>query len=199
MYGREIYRLITTLSRLPGIGPRSARRLTLYLLKRKDVVLRSLIETLTQVEQQAQTCSVCFSMDTTDPCYLCRQPKRAEPIICVVADVLDLWALERSDIYKGRYHVLGGVLSAVDGVGPENLKIKELIHRIHADKIEEVVFALSPTIDGQTTLHYLANHLKNVPVRVTTLAQGVPLGGDLDFLDNGTLNAAFQARQRILT
>ena len=193
--GPEIERLIALLSKLPGLGPRSARRATLALLKRRDQLLLPLAEALSAAAQRVKTCSVCGSLDTQDPCAICADPHRDGSLICVVEEVGALWAMERAVAFRGRYHVLGGLLSALDGVGPEALRIGPLVERASAGGVSEVVLALPATVDGQTTAHYLAERLSNADVSVTMLARGVPVGGELDWLDDGTINQAMRARR----
>ncbi|MCX7338733.1 MAG: recombination mediator RecR [Alphaproteobacteria bacterium] len=195
MNGPEIQRMIQCLSRLPGLGPRSGRRVALHLLKKREAVLQPLIDALTDANRKIQTCSQCFNLDTQNPCSLCQDPKRDPQQLCVVTDVADLWAVERAGIFRGRYHVLGGVLSAMDGMGPQQLTIDSLVHKVSKGTITEIVLALNATVDGQTTVHYLADRLQPYPVRLTTLAHGVPMGGELDYLDEGTLSAAFSERR----
>lgn len=191
----EIERLISLLAKLPGLGPRSARRAALHLLKKQDTVMAPLMEALADAAEKITTCSVCGSLDTVDPCQLCSAPERDDALICVVAEVGDVWALERSAAFKGRYHVLGGVLSALDGVRPEDLRVGKLIERASDPKVREVIIALAATIDGQTTAHYLTERLQNANVTVTRLAHGVPVGGELELLDDGTLLAALSSRR----
>ncbi|MDP3855637.1 recombination mediator RecR [Phenylobacterium sp.] len=193
--GPEIERLISLLSKLPGLGPRSARRAALALLKRRDQLLVPLNEALTQAAERVRTCSVCGSLDTQDPCAICSDQSRDASLICVVEEVGALWAMERAVAFRGRYHVLGGLLSALDGVGPDALKIGPLVHRAEAEAIGEVILALPATVDGQTTAHYLAERLAGAGVSVTMLARGVPVGGELDWLDDGTINQAMRARR----
>lgn len=197
MNGPEIQRLIQQLSRLPGLGPRSGRRLALYLLKKREQVLQPLLTTLREAEQKITTCEKCFNLDTTNPCQICQDVKRDSSEICVVEGVADLWALERSHVFKGHYHVLGGVLSAMDGVGPEQLTLQPLLARLQKGGVREVVLALNATLDGQTTVHYLADRLAPFAVTLTVLAHGVPIGGELDYLDDGTLTTAFRARHGV--
>jgi recombination protein RecR len=182
------------MAKLPGLGPRSARRAALHLVKKKDVLLIPLANALAEVGVRVRTCAECGNIGVDRICAICADPKRDRSVICVVEDVADLWAMERSGVFKGRYHVLGGVLSALDGVGPEELRIPRLIDRVGTG-VSEVVLALSATIDGQTTAHYIADHLPGVTV--TSLAQGVPVGGELDYLDDGTISAALKARRAI--
>ena len=191
----EIEALITQLSRLPGLGPRSARRVVLHLIQRRDMTLRPLLAALDRVAQSAQTCASCGNISTLPVCEICADPKRATGEICVVEDVADLWAMERGAVFTGRYHVLGGTLSALDAVGPEELRIPELIARVRSDGVREVILALAATVDGQTTAHYIADALGGLEVQVTALAQGVPMGGELDYLDDGTIGAALRARK----
>ena len=191
----EIEALITQLSRLPGLGPRSARRVVLHLIQRRDMTLRPLLAALDRVAQSAQTCAACGNISTLPVCEICADPKRATGEICVVEDVADLWAMERGAVFTGRYHVLGGTLSALDAVGPEDLRIPELVARVRNDGTREVILALAATVDGQTTAHYIADALGGLEVQVTALAQGVPMGGELDYLDDGTIGAALRARR----
>lgn len=193
----EIEALIAQLARLPGLGPRSARRLVLHLIQRRDQSLRPLLAALDRVAQSAQTCTACGNISTLPVCEICINPKRATGEICVVEDVADLWAMERGGIFGGRYHVLGGTLSALDAVGPEDLRIPELVARVQAEGAREVILALAATVDGQTTAHYIADALAGLDVQVTALAQGVPMGGELDYLDDGTIGAALRARKAV--
>jgi recombination protein RecR len=193
----EIERLITALARLPGLGPRSARRAALHLLKKRDSAMRPLARLIEEAAEAVRTCSVCGTLDATDPCAICADPGRDATQICVVEEVGDLWALERAGAFKGRYHVLGGVLSALEGVGPDDLNIARLIARASGDGCREVILALSATVDGQTTAHYIAERLASAGVSVTRLAHGVPVGGELDYLDDGTLSAALRARRPV--
>lgn len=195
MNGSELTTVMSLLSRLPGLGPRSARRLTLHLLKKRTEVLRPVLNALTAMDTNIKTCSVCFSMDTMSPCHICNDPKREKQILCVVADVCDVWALERTHTFKGVYHVLGGVLSAVEGVLPSHLTLEPLVKRVMVGGLDEVILALNATVDGQTTMHYIADLLKPYKVRVSTLAHGVPAGGELDYLDDGTIHTAFLGRR----
>ena len=191
----EIDRLIQQLARLPGLGPRSARRAALYLLQRREQVLVPLVESLGRAAERIAPCSNCGNLDDVDPCRICRDPQREVASLCVVEEVSDLWALERSGAFKGRYHVLGGCLSALDGRGPEQLNLARLWERTAQTEVKEVILALSATVDGQTTAHYIAERLAGLPLQVTLLGQGLPVGGDLDYLDDGTLLAAFSARR----
>ena len=193
--GPEIERLISLLSKLPGLGPRSARRAALALLKRRDQLLLPLSEALSVAADRVKTCGVCGSLDTQDPCAICADPQRDATLICVVEEVGALWAMERAAAFKGRYHVLGGLLSALDGIGPEALRIGPLVTRATEPSVKEVILALPATVDGQTTAHYLAERLEGAGVTVTMLARGVPVGGELDWLDDGTINQAMRARR----
>lgn len=197
MVGPEIERLIQLLARLPGLGPRSARRAALALVKRRDGLLLPLADALTAVAESVRTCSVCGNYDTQDPCAVCRDARRDGSLLCVVQDVSDLWALERTAAFRGRYQVLGGLLSALDGVGPEDLAVARLVERARSPDVTEVILALPATVDGQTTAHYIADALADCEVAVSGLAQGVPVGGELDYLDDGTLLAALNARRPV--
>jgi recombination protein RecR len=192
--GPEIERLIQLLARLPGLGPRSARRAALQLIKKRDSLLVPLSEAMRVAGERIVTCTTCGSLDTADPCAVCRDPRRDASLIVVVEDVSDLWALERAGAVSGLYHVLGGILSPLDGVRPEHLNLDRLIERAAAPGVEEVLLALNATVDGQTTAHYVTDLLAHLPVRVTKLAHGVPVGGELDYLDEGTLSAAIRQR-----
>ena len=194
---REIDALITLMARLPGLGPRSARRAVLHLLKKRETVIAPLAQALATVALTAQDCRVCGNIGTSDICPICDDTARATGEICVVEEVADLWALERSGSFKGRYHVLGGTLSALDAIGPEELRIPDLIERVRAEGVGEVILALNATVDGQTTAHYIADALAPLPVQITSLAQGVPVGGELDYLDDGTIGAALRSRRRV--
>jgi recombination protein RecR len=189
--------LIQRLSRLPGMGPRSARRLALYLLKKKDDGLLPLIDALRRAHDDVCTCTRCFNLDTTNPCQICVDPRRKNGLLCIVADVADVWAMERAHAFSGAYHVLGGLLSAVDGVTPDKLTLTSLQKRLVEENIREVTFALSATLDGQTTLHYVMAGLQGQGLEFTSLAHGVPLGGELDYLDDGTLTLAYKARRAV--
>jgi recombination protein RecR len=191
----ELDRLIQLLSKLPGLGPRSARRAALFLLKRRESLMEPLAAALTETAAKVRPCSRCGNLDTADPCALCRDPRRDPGLICVVEDVADLWAIERSAAYNGLYHVLGGTLSALDGVGPEDLRIEPLVKRVGETKAREVILALNATVEGQTTAHYVMDRLVATSVPVSRLAHGVPVGGELDYLDEGTLTAALAARK----
>jgi recombination protein RecR len=193
--GPEIERLIGLLAKLPGLGPRSARRAALALLKRRDQLLNPLAEALAQAAARVKVCATCGSLDTQDPCAICSDRSRDPALICVVEEVGALWAMERASAFRGRYHVLGGLLSALDGVGPETLRVDGLVTRACDGEVREVVLALPATVDGQTTAHYLADRLGHAGVSVTMLARGVPVGGELDWLDDGTIAQAMRARR----
>ena len=193
----EIATLTQALSRLPGLGPRSARRAVLHLLKRRETALLPLLRALEEVGEKLSTCHVCGNVDTRDPCGICSDPRREDRMLCVVEDVPDLWALERSRLFPGKFHVLGGRLSALEGVRPEDLNISGLLSRVAAGGIDEVVLAMNATLEGQTTAHYIAERLENAPVRLTQLAHGLPVGGELDYLDDGTLAQALRARRPV--
>ncbi|MGI6245978.1 MAG: recombination mediator RecR [Pseudochelatococcus sp.] len=192
--GPEIERLIKLLARLPGLGPRSARRAALQLVKRRESLLAPLAEAMQQVSERVRVCSTCGNVDTSDPCAICRDETRDASVLVVVADVSDLWALERSGAIRARYHVLGGVISALDGVRPDDLNLATLHARASDSAVREVILALNATVDGQTTAHYITSVLAGLPVRITRLAHGVPIGGELDYLDDGTLAAAIRQR-----
>jgi recombination protein RecR len=194
---RDIEALIDLMSRLPGLGPRSARRAVLAMLKKRDALMAPLATALAHVALTARDCATCGNIGTADICALCADPARATGEICVVEDVADLWAMERSRAFKGRYHILGGTLSALDGIGPDQLRIPLLVDRIASQGIREIILALNATVDGQTTAHYIADALAPTQVRITSLAQGVPIGGELDYLDDGTIGAALRARRGV--
>ena len=194
---RDIEALIDLMARLPGLGPRSARRAVLAMLKKREALMAPLAQALASVALAARDCRICGNIGTSDVCAICADPTRATSELCVVEDVADLWAMERSRAFRGRYHVLGGTLSALDSVGPEQLHIPRLLDRIAAEHITEVILALNATVDGQTTAHYIADALSGSPVKITSLAQGVPIGGELDYLDDGTIGAALRARRRV--
>jgi recombination protein RecR len=195
MNGPEIERLIQLLGRLPGLGPRSARRVALHLMKKRETLMQPLGAALADAARTIRACSVCGNLDTVDPCSICADPTRDHGLICVVEDVGDLWAMERGRIFSGRYHVLGGSLSALDGIGPDELNIAGLVNRVAASGVREVIVATNATVDGQTTAHYLAERLSELGVPLTRLAHGVPVGGELDWLDDGTLATALKARR----
>ena len=197
MASPQIDALTQALARLPGLGPRSARRAVLHLMKKRHGALEPLLAALSDVAEHLSTCSTCGNVDTSDPCSLCRDPRRDDRMLCVVEEVSDLWALDRSRLFPGRYHVLGGRLSALEGVRPEDLGIDSLVARVAAGGIDEVVLAMNATLEGQTTAHYLAERLDKFPVRLTQLAHGLPVGGELDYLDEGTLAQAMRARRPV--
>ncbi|MGN6517402.1 MAG: recombination mediator RecR, partial [Rhizomicrobium sp.] len=194
--GPEIERLIQLLSKLPGLGPRSARRAALALRKKREQLLEPRGTAMRDAAAAIKTCEVCGNLDTSSPCSLCNDPRRDPHILCVVEDVADLWALERASVFRGKYHVLGGALSALDGITPEKLNMAPLIARVR-DGVEEVILAMNATVEGQTTAHYLMDALAASTVKVTRLAHGVPVGGELDYLDEGTLSHAFKARRSL--
>jgi recombination protein RecR len=202
MASQEIETLTAALSRLPGLGPRSARRAVLWLIKRRETALVQLVEALGAVREALVECETCGNVDTTNPCAICADPRRDARSLCVVEEVADLWALDRARLFTGKYHVLGGRLSALDGVRPEDLAIDGLLRRIGAEResgggVDEVVLAMNATLEGQTTAHYIAERLEAFPVRVTQLAHGLPVGGELDYLDEGTLAQAIRARRPV--
>jgi recombination protein RecR len=197
MNGPEIERLIQLLGRLPGLGPRSARRVALHLLKKREVLMQPLSAALADAARAIRACSNCGNLDTVDPCSICADSRRDASLLCVVEDVGDLWAMERARIFSGRYHVLGGTLSALDGIGPDELNIAGLLRRVREGGVREVIVATNATVDGQTTAHYLAERLADANVPLTRLAHGVPVGGELDWLDDGTLATALKARRAL--
>jgi recombination protein RecR len=199
MAGPEIEALIRQIAKLPGVGPRSARRITLALIKRREALLDPLVRALTTASAAIKVCGVCGNFDSHDPCLICTDARRDATTVCVVEDVADLWAMERVAMYRGRYHVSGGVLSPLAGVGPEDLKIDRLVERVKRDGVREVILALSATVDGQTTAHYIAERLQPTGVTVSGLAHGLPVGGELDYLDDGTISAALSARRPLGT
>ena len=191
----EIERLISLLAKLPGLGPRSARRAALDLIKKRDGLMRPLASAIAEAAEKISTCITCGNVDGQNPCHICAAPARDQTTICVVQDVGDLWAMERAGAFKGQYHVLGGTLSALDGIRPEDLNIAGLIERSKAAGIKEVILAMNATVDGQTTAHYITDHLEDAGVNVSRLAHGVPVGGELDYLDDGTIAAAMKSRR----
>jgi recombination protein RecR len=197
MASQEIESLAGALARLPGLGPRSARRAVLWLVKNRKAALPALLEALAEVSERLVECSVCGNVDTSNPCGICTDPRRDTRLLCVVEDVADVWALDRARLFAGRYHVLGGKLSALDGIGPEDLNIAGLMARVADGTVDEVVLAMNATLEGQTTAHYLAERLEGLPLRVTQLAHGLPVGGELDYLDEGTLAQALRARRPV--
>lgn len=192
--GAEIERLIQLLARLPGLGPRSARRAALHLIRKRDELLGPLSEALQNARDKIVTCKICGNVDTCDPCTVCRDEKRDPHVLVVVETVADLWALERAAALKARYHVLGGTLSPLDGVGPDDLNLATLVERVATGEVKEVILAVNATVDGQTTAHYVTDLISHLPVKTTRLAHGVPVGGELDYLDEGTLAAAIRSR-----
>ena len=193
---KEIEILIDLIAKLPGLGPRSARRAVLHLIRKKSTLFNPLSKQMAKVFEQARECLNCGNIGTSELCEICENQKRMNGQICIVEDVSDLWAMERTSVYKGRYHVLGGTLSALDGIGPNELKIPKLIKRLDSEEVHEVILALNATLEGQTTAHYIAEQIEN-KVSVTSLARGVPMGGELDYLDEGTISAALNARGKI--
>ncbi|MCK9553879.1 recombination mediator RecR [Aquamicrobium sp.] len=192
--GPEIERLIQLLAKVPGLGPRSARRAALHLIKKKDQLLAPLTAAMGEALDKVRVCSTCGNVDTSDPCTICSDPRRDPATLIVVEDVSDLWALERAAAMNVRYHVLGGTLSPLDGIGPDQLNIRTLVDRVAACEVKEVILAVNATVEGQTTAHYLTDQLSDLDVKVTRLAHGVPVGGELDYLDEGTLTAALKSR-----
>ena len=197
MQSQEIEKLTKIIAKLPALGARSARRIVLHLLKKKDTTLVPLISALQDVADNIKTCPICGNFDTQEICSVCSDASRDAEVVCVVQDVADLWAMERVGLYKGQYHVLGGILSALDGITPDDLNIDGLFQRLQKGVIKEVILALPATIDGQITAHYLLSRLKEMPVKVTTLAQGIPMGAELDYMDDGTIQLALSARKEI--
>ena len=192
--GPEIERLIQLLAKVPGLGPRSARRAALHLIKKKEQLLGPLAAAMTEAVDKVRVCSVCGNVDTADPCNVCTDPRRDDTTLIVVEDVADLWALERAGAMNARFHVLGGTLSPLDGIGPDDLNLKSLVSRVAAGGVKEVILAVNATVEGQTTAHYITDQLSGLGVKVTRLAHGVPVGGELDYLDEGTLAAALKSR-----
>lgn len=197
MTSADINDLIRMLARLPGVGPRSARRLALTLLTGRETLMKPLMMQMDKTYAGIRTCHACGNLDSSDPCHICTDQRRNRSVVCVVQGIADIWAIERTRVFDGLYHVLGGVLSAIDGVKPDNLRIGELLDRVKSDGTQEVVLALSATVDGQTTAHYLADRLKDAGVRITRLAHGMPVGGELDYLDDGTLTTALKSRTAV--
>jgi recombination protein RecR len=193
----EIERLVDLLAKLPGLGPRSARRATLHLIKRPGLLMQPLAEAIASAANAIRTCTSCGNVDTVDPCRICADPERDRSVICVIEDVADLWALERTASFGGNYHVLGGTLSALDGVGPEDLRIGRLVDRASSAQVTEVILATNATVAGQTTAHYITERLADAGVVISRLAHGVPVGGELDYLDDGTLTAALKSRREV--
>lgn len=197
MSGQEIEKLIKIIAKLPSLGSRSSRRIVLQLLKKKESILLPLISSLTEVSETIKTCEICGNFDTTSPCSICSSNSRDDSTICVVQDVADLWAMERAAIFKGKYHILGGILSAIEGITPQDLNIYPLIDRIEKGGHKELILALPATIDGQITAHYLLSKLKDVDIKITTLAQGIPMGAELDYMDEGTIGLALNSRKSL--
>lgn len=196
-HGAEIDQLIALMARLPGLGPRSARRAVLHLIKKRETLMQPLAGLLERVGDTIHACNTCGNLDTMDPCQVCRDPKRDPTLLCVVEEVADLWALDRAHVFKGRYHVLGGTLSALDGITPEDLNIPSLVERASNGEVKEVILATNATVDGEVTAYYIREKLTGTDVAVTALAHGVPVGGELDYLDDGTLTAALKARNPV--
>lgn len=197
MAGKEIEKLIKAVAKLPALGTRSARRIVLQLLRKRDTQLLPLIDALQNVADNIKTCPICGNFDTEEPCSICTSSSRDGKTLCVVQDVADLWAMERVGFYKGKYHVLGGVLSALEGITPEDLNLASLPQRIASEQIEEVILALPATVDGQITTHYILSKIKDSGVKVTTLAQGIPVGAELDYMDDGTIQLALSSRKNL--
>ena len=197
MINSEIDHLVRLISKLPGLGLRSARRIVLHLLNNKEKEMLVLSDEIMDVAERVKFCVICGNMDTSEECYICKDEKRDVSTICVVENVGDLWAIERSGVFSGKYHVLGGVLSALDNIGPDDLKIGQLVQRAKSEKIKEVILANSATVDGQTTAHYIADQLSSTDIILSRLAQGLPMGGELDFLDDGTITQALRARSKL--
>ena len=197
MINSEIDHLVRLISKLPGLGLRSARRIVLHLLNNKEKEMLVLSDEIKDVAERVKFCVICGNMDTSEECYICKDEKRDVSTICVVENVGDLWAIERSGVFSGKYHVLGGVLSALDNIGPDDLKIGQLVQRAKSEKIKEVILANSATVDGQTTAHYIADQLGSLDIILSRLAQGLPMGGELDFLDDGTITQALRARSKL--
>ncbi|MEM6650580.1 MAG: recombination mediator RecR [Pseudomonadota bacterium] len=193
--GPELDHLITLLSKIPGLGPRSAKRASLYLLKKREGLMEPLAEALSAAAHHVQACDICGNWDSQNPCAICSDEDRNDGVICVVQDVADVWALERAGAHKGRYHVLGGVISPLDGIGPDDLNIASLAQRASAGDVKEIILATAATVDGQITANYIAERIEGVDAKITRLSHGVPVGGELDYLDEGTLAAAIKARQ----
>lgn len=197
MSGEYIEQLIKVIAKLPSLGTRSARRIVLHLIKKREILIPQLIQALENAEKHIKVCSICGNYDTEDPCSICASSAREEGLLCVVQDISDLWALERGGLYKGRYHILGGVLSAIEGVTPDDLNIDMLLQRIDKEQIKEIILALPATVDGQITMHYISSLLKDKNIQVSTLAQGIPVGGELDYMDDGTIKLALDMRKKL--
>ena len=192
-----IEQLIKTISKLPSLGTRSARRIVLYLLKKRENIIPQLIKSLQDVYDNIKVCDICGNYDTQSPCSICASTNRENHVLCVIQDISDLWALERGGLYKGKYHILGGVLSAIDGITPDDLNIDKLLDRVSNEEITEIILALPATVDGQITMHYISSLLKDKNIKVSTLAQGIPVGGELDYLDDGTIKLALDMRKQL--
>lgn len=197
MSSQHIEQLIKVIAKLPSLGTRSARRIVLHLLKKRETLIPQLIQALEDVQNHIKVCQICGNYDTEDPCSICSSVSREQGTLCVVQDISDLWALERGGLYKGKYHILGGVLSAIDGVTPDDLNIDKLLERIVKEDISEIILALPATVDGQITMHYISSLLKDKNIQVSTLAQGIPVGGELDYMDDGTIKLALDMRKRL--
>ena len=197
MSDNHIEQLIKIIAKLPSLGTRSARRIVLHLLKKKETIIPQLIKSLSDVEEHIKACEICGNYDTTNPCSICSSTSREDKLLCVVQDISDLWALERGGLYKGKYHILGGVLSAIEGITPDDLNIDKLLDRITKEGISEIILALPATVDGQITMHYISSLLKDKDVKISTLAQGIPVGGELDYMDDGTIKLALDMRKQL--
>lgn len=197
MSGDYIEQLIKIIAKLPSLGTRSARRIVLHLVKKRETLIPQFVQALEDVETHIKVCTICGNYDTEDPCSICSSTARENGLLCVVQDISDLWALERGGLYKGRYHILGGVLSAIEGVTPDDLNIDKLLQRIDDEQITEIILALPATVDGQITMHYISSLLKDKNVQVSTLAQGIPVGGELDYMDDGTIKLALDMRKKL--
>ena len=197
MSNSYIDQLIKTISKLPSLGTRSARRIVLHMLKKRENIIPQLIQSLQEVYDNIKVCDICGNYDTQSPCAICCSNNRENNVLCVIQDISDLWALERGGLYKGKYHILGGVLSAIDGITPDDLNIDKLLTRVENDQITEIILALPATVDGQITMHYISSLLKDKNIKVSTLAQGIPVGGELDYLDDGTIKLALDMRKQL--
>ena len=197
MSGQYIEQLIKIVAKLPSLGTRSARRIVLHLLKKREAVIPQLIQALEDVQNHVKVCRICGNYDTEDPCSICSSASREKGLLCVVQDISDLWALERGGLYKGRYHILGGVLSAIEGITPDDLNIDKLLSRIDEEEITEIILALPATVDGQITMHYISSVLEDKNIQISTLAQGIPVGGELDYMDDGTIKLALDMRKKL--
>lgn len=197
MSDNHIEQLIKIIAKLPSLGTRSARRIVLHLLKKKETIIPQLIKSLEDVSENIKVCEVCGNYDTSSPCSICASSSREDKLLCVIQDISDLWALERGGLYKGKYHVLGGVLSAIEGITPDDLNIDKLLDRINQENITEIILALPATVDGQITMHYISSLLKDKDIRVSTLAQGIPVGAELDYMDDGTIKLALDLRKQL--